>query len=58
MLTYRDMRNYSNQNGKVEILLLSQQDMDILIYMYGDIWTTPELNRFKNKILRKLEEDE
>jgi len=27
--------------------------MDILIYMTGDIWITPELKRFKTEIIEK-----
>jgi len=58
ILSNRDMQTYMNQDGKEEILFLSQTDMEILIYVYGDIWTTPELLRFRKEILRRLEEDE
>ena len=37
------------------IRLLSRTDLEILIYMTGDIWITPEVKRFKNGIMEKME---
>ena len=49
------MRTFINKYGKEEILFLSRTDRDILIYMNTDIWITPELKKFKNGILERLE---
>ena len=43
-----------NSQGKKEIIFLSQNDLDLLIYMTGDVWITPEIKRFKNEILEGL----
>jgi hypothetical protein len=49
------MRSNDKKNGKIELVPLSQEDLEILIFMMSDIWITPELKRFKNKILDGLE---
>ena len=52
------MQTYKNHEGKEEILFLSETDKEVLIYMYSDVWITPELHQFKNEILQRLEETE
>ncbi|MCK5135175.1 MAG: hypothetical protein KAR19_05250 [Bacteroidales bacterium] len=52
------MRTTVNKSGKEEIIFLSQTDKDILIYMSSDVWITPELKKFKNEILERLEESD
>ena len=49
------MRSKYERDGKTELVLLSQEDLEILIYMMSDIWITPDLRRFKNEILDGLE---
>ena len=39
----------------MELVSLSQEDLEILIYIMSDVWITPELRRFKNEILDGLE---
>jgi len=51
----KSMRSKSERDGKTELVLLSQEDLEILIYMMSDIWITPDLRRFKNEILDGLE---
>ena len=41
--------------GEKEIIFLSQDDLDMLIYMTGDVWITPEIKKFKNEILEGLD---
>ena len=48
------MRLLQDERGKKKIVFLSQDDLDVLIYMNNDIWITPELKRFKNELLEKL----
>jgi len=48
------MKTRINSQGKKEIILLSQNDLDILIYMTSDVWITPEIKKFKNEILEGL----
>ena len=50
------MRVMQEENGKREIVFLSQSDKDFLIYMNTDIWITPELKRFKNELLKRVGE--
>ncbi len=50
------MKTFTNTQGIVGILFLSQSDLDILIYMNNDIWITPEIKSFKNEILNRLGE--
>lgn len=52
------MRTFINNEGKEEILFLSDTDKEILIYMYSDVWITPELHQFKNEILQGLKKSE
>ena len=49
------MRSNDKRDGGTELVPLSQEDLEILIYMMSDIWITPELRRFKNEILDGLE---
>ena len=49
------MKRTDKQDGKMELVFLSQEDLEILIYMTSDVWITPELKRFKNEILDGLE---
>ena len=48
------MNTLQDESGKRKIVFLSQADKDVLIYMYSDVWITPELKRFKNDLLEKL----
>jgi hypothetical protein len=50
------MKSNIEKNGKIKLVPLSQEDLEILIYMMSDVWITPELKRFKNEILDGLEE--
>jgi hypothetical protein len=49
------MRTLQDEMGKRKIVFLSQDDMDVLIYMNSDVWITPELKRFKNELLEKAQ---
>ncbi len=48
------MRTLQDETGKREIVFLSQDDKDFLIYMSSDVWITPEVKRFKNDLLEKV----
>ena len=48
------MRTLKDDTGKREIVFLSQDDLDFLIYMSSDVWVTPELKRFKNDLLENV----
>ena len=48
------MKTRINSQGKKEIIFLSRNDLDMLIYMTNDVWITPEIKRFKNEILEGL----
>ena len=48
------MKTRINSHGKKEIIFLSRNDLDMLIYMTSDVWITPEIKKFKNKILEGL----
>ena len=48
------MKTRINSKGKKEIIFLSKDDLDMLIYMTSDVWITPEIKRFKNEILEGL----
>ena len=50
MITLKD------KSGKKEIVFLTQADKDYLIYMYSDVWITPELKRFKRDLLKRAGE--
>ena len=50
------MRVIQDERGWEKIVFLSQSDKDYLIYMNTDIWITPELKRFKNELLERVEE--
>lgn len=47
------MNNLQDASGKKKMVFLTQEDKDFLIYMYNDIWITPEVKRFKNDLLEK-----
>jgi len=49
------MRTIQDKTGKRKIEFLSQEDLEILIYMNSDVWITPELKRFKHEILEKAQ---
>jgi len=48
------MRTLKDDTGKREIVFLSQDDKDFLIYMSSDVWITPEVKRFKNDLLKEV----
>jgi hypothetical protein len=48
------MNTLQDESGRRKIVFLSQEDKEVLIYMYSDAWITPELKRFKNDLLEKL----
>lgn len=48
------MRIRKNENGENEVVFLSREDKEYLIYLTSDIWITPESKRFKNEILEKI----
>jgi len=48
------MKNNIEKTGKIKLVSLSQEDLEILIYMMSDIWITPELKRFKSEIIDGL----
>ncbi|MCK4880405.1 MAG: hypothetical protein KAS82_07090 [Bacteroidales bacterium] len=50
------MRTLLDENGKREIVFLTQTDKEFLIYMSSDVWITPELKRFKNDLLERAGE--
>jgi hypothetical protein len=50
------MRVQHDEVGRRGMVFLSQIDKDFLIYMNTDIWITPEIKRFKNKLLEKAGE--
>ncbi len=51
------MRSLKDENGKRKLVFLSQSDKDFLIYMSTDAWITPELKRFKNELLDRVQEE-
>jgi len=51
------MKTLQDENGVRKIVFLSQKDKDVLIYMYSDAWITPELKRFKNSLLERVQSD-
>jgi hypothetical protein len=48
------MKVQAKKNGMRSIVFLSRRDKDVLIYMTSDVWITPELKRFKNEILERV----
>ncbi len=48
------MNTLQDASGKRKIVFLSEEDKEFLIYMYNDVWITPEVKRFKNEILGKV----
>ena len=48
------MKTRINSQWKKEIIFLSKDDLDMLIYMTSDVWITPEIKKFKNEILEGL----
>ena len=53
-----DMKMLFEKGDKKDLVFLSQEDLEILIYMTGDVWITPELKRFKNEILDRLQTED
>jgi hypothetical protein len=51
------MRTNSASSEKREMVFLSQTDLEVLIYMCTDAWITPDLKKFKNEILEKVEKE-
>ena len=49
------MNTLQDETGRRKIVFLSQDDKEFLIYMYSDVWITPELKRFKNNLLEKAQ---
>jgi len=49
------MKTPQDESGKRKIVFLSQDDLEILIYMSSDVWITPELKRFKKDLLEKAQ---
>ena len=49
-----NMKTRTNILGEEEVIFLSQDDLDMLIYMESDVWITPEIKKFKNEILEGL----
>ena len=47
------MKTLQNETGKKNLVFLSRDDLDFLIYMTSDVWITPEIKRFKNEILER-----
>ncbi len=47
------MKTLHNETGKRDLVFLSRDDLDFLIYMTSDVWITPEVKRFKNEILER-----
>ena len=54
MENLKQMTTMQDVSGKRKIVFLSQEDKEVLIYMYSDVWITPELKRFKNDLLERL----
>ena len=52
------MRSLQDETGTRKIVFLSQKDKEVLIYMTGDIWITPELKRFKQDLLDQVQESD
>lgn len=50
------MRNLRDESGKKKLVFLTQNDKDFLIYMSTDAWITPEVKRFKNDLLERVQE--
>ncbi len=51
------MRILQDETGKRKLVFLTQSDKDFLIYMTTDAWITPELKRFKNELLDRVQEE-
>ncbi len=51
------MRDLRDETGKRKLVFLTQSDKDFLIYMSTDAWITPELKRFKNELLDRVQEE-
>ena len=49
------MKTLQDEKGERKIVFLSQKDKDVLIYMYSDAWITPEIKRFKNSLLERVQ---
>ena len=49
------MNTLQDETGRRKIVFLSQDDKEFLIYMYSDVWITPELKRFKNDLLERAQ---
>ncbi len=47
------MTDLKDESGKGEIVFLTQDDKELLIYTSSDVWITPELRRFKKDLLRR-----
>jgi hypothetical protein len=52
------MGNNDRKGREMELVFLSREDLEILIYMTSDVWITPELKRFKNGILNGLKAED
>lgn len=46
------MKTRIGKSGNREIIFLSQEDKEVLIYTTSDAWITPETKRFKMEILK------
>lgn len=53
----KPMKTLQDESGKRKIVFLSQEDKDFLIYMYSDAWITPEIKRFKDSLLERVQLD-
>ena len=49
------MNTLRDASGEKKIIFLSKEDKDFLIYMTNDIWITPEVKRFKDSLLEKVQ---
>lgn len=49
------MNTLSDASGEKKIIFLSKEDKEYLIYMTNDIWITPEVKRFKESLLEKVQ---
>jgi hypothetical protein len=49
------MKTLQDEKGERKIVFLSQKDKEVLIYMYSDAWITPEIKRFKNSLLERVQ---
>jgi len=47
------MRNLAEKNGERKIVFLTQTYLEILIYTCNDVWITPEVKKFKRKLLER-----